>query len=301
MKRGLKWAGLGLAGLLGLLLVVVGVAYGVGRAKTGATVSVSHGLEAPPPDSALLARGEHLASAVSRCASCHGDGLGGLPIIDDPAFGTIPAPNLTSGRGGVGVAHSPATWENAVRHGVGLDGRPLIAMPSEYFAAYSDADLRALVAYLEALPPADGALPRRSLGPLATVLVGTGTYTPPALALDHEAAHVEAPPEAATPEYGGYLVRIAACGECHGADLRGPDLPGPPPGPDLTPAGPLGSWTEDGFVSALRTGVTPDGRGLDAELMPWPAFAEMTDLELRAIWRYLEGLEAPTTGSADPS
>ena len=41
------------------------------------------------------------------------------------------------------------------------------------------------------------------------------------------------------------------------------------------------------FVRTLRKGVTPDGRSLDSEWMPWPAIGRMSELELRAIWRYL--------------
>ena len=40
----------------------------------------------------------------------------------------------------------------------------------------------------------------------------------------------------------------------------------------------------------MRSGMTPDGRLLDAEYMPWPFFASMTDDELRAMWRYLREL-----------
>ena len=36
--------------------------------------------------------------------------------------------------------------------------------------------------------------------------------------------------------------------------------------------------------------VTPDGRHLDAEWMPWPSIGRMSDLELQAIWRYLRSL-----------
>jgi len=37
----------------------------------------------------------------------------------------------------------------------------------------------------------------------------------------------------------------------------------------------------------MRTGRRPDGRTLDAA-MPWQYYAQMTDLELRAIWRFLQ-------------
>ncbi len=81
------------------------------------------------------------------------------------------------------------------------------------------------------------------------------------------------------------------CRVCHHADLTGGlhplSLPGEPPPPDLTPGGALSGWSEADFVRAMRSGVTPDGRRLDARYMPWPRFARMGDSELGAIWAYL--------------
>ena len=97
-----------------------------------------------------------------------------------------------------------------------------------------------------------------------------------------------------TPEYGAYLVETGGCRVCHRQDLRGGlhplSLPDEPPPPDLTAGGPLGSWSEQDFVRAMRTGITPDGRRVDPEWMPWPAFAGMSDLELRAIFLYLSSI-----------
>ena len=95
-------------------------------------------------------------------------------------------------------------------------------------------------------------------------------------------------------DYGAYLVDTGGCKVCHKDDLRGGlhplSLPGEPPPPDLTRGGPLASWSESDFIRTLRTGVTPDGRQLDAQWMPWPTTARMTDGELRAIWQHLQSL-----------
>ena len=64
-------------------------------------------------------------------------------------------------------------------------------------------------------------------------------------------------------------------------------LPGEPPPSDLRASGPLRGWSEEEFLRAMRSGVTPDGRRLDPEYMPWPRFAGMTDGELSAIWEFL--------------
>ena len=45
-------------------------------------------------------------------------------------------------------------------------------------------------------------------------------------------------------------------------------------------------------MTALRTGVTPTGRRLDGEQMPWPTLGQMTDIELQAVWTYLQTVPA---------
>jgi len=50
----------------------------------------------------------------------------------------------------------------------------------------------------------------------------------------------------------------------------------------------LGVWTEDIFIKALRSGKHM-GAGRDIlPLMPWPAYSQMTDEDLRSIFAYLQ-------------
>jgi hypothetical protein len=52
----------------------------------------------------------------------------------------------------------------------------------------------------------------------------------------------------------------------------------------------LGIWTEDMFVRALRTGRH---MGTSREIlppMPWPAFRNLTDEDLKAIYAYLRSI-----------
>ncbi len=76
-----------------------------------------------------------------------------------------------------------------------------------------------------------------------------------------------------------------------------------PPAPNLTPdpeTG-LGPWSQDEFFRALREGKRPDGSSIDP-VMPWRNTAEMTDLELGAIWAYLRSLppvQATVPGSME--
>jgi mono/diheme cytochrome c family protein len=51
----------------------------------------------------------------------------------------------------------------------------------------------------------------------------------------------------------------------------------------------LAQWTENGFVQAIRTGRhlgVPTGRAIMAP-MPWPAYSQMTDEDLKAVFAFL--------------
>jgi mono/diheme cytochrome c family protein len=161
-------------------------------------------------------------------------------------------------------------------------------MPSQYLRALRDEDLGALLAWLRTVPPVDAVRPRASAGPLTRAALALG-LAPELLAAEPLERLPEAAPE--DPSLGAYLVDLASCRVCHHADLAGGlhllALPGEPPPPDLRPSGPLARWSFDDFRKAMRSGLTPDGRTLSPDYMPWPHYAGMTDAELEAIWAYL--------------
>ncbi|MGH7082404.1 MAG: c-type cytochrome [Acetobacteraceae bacterium] len=118
------------------------------------------------------------------------------------------------------------------------------------------------------------------------------------------------PCRAESPEVmrGRYLVTVMSCTDCHtpGTFLGRPDktryLGGSDVGfgipgrgvfvpPNLTPdaATGLGKWSAQEIVTALTTGVRPDGRIL-APIMPWPSFAHLTPEDALAIALYLKSL-----------
>lgn len=164
----------------------------------------------------------------------------------------------------------------------------------------SDEDLGAVIAYLRTLPAVETEHPATNInGILARILAAIGSFPTAAELVEAEGPRVSAAPEGVTAEYGFYLTRIAGCTVCHGPNLSGaqPGDPASPPAPNLTPGGELIGWTEADFVTVIRTGVTPTGRELQSDFMPWKDFANFTDAELGAIWAYLGSLEAlPTNG-----
>jgi mono/diheme cytochrome c family protein len=297
LKKVLKWIGIVLGGLVGLLALAFVVLLIVGGAKANKKYEVPVETVTVPMDAEAVQRGEHIAT-IFICKSCHTENLGGELYFDVPGLVSIPTPNLTSGAGGVGSFYTGEDWVRAIRHGVGQDGRGLFIMPSNTFYYLSDEDLGALIAYLKSLPPVDNVLPERRIELLGRVMMAVGMFPPPAVdRIDHATLPPAAPEPGLTVAYGQYLSRT--CTECHGANLNGAPF-GPPgqevPTPNLTPGGELAGWSEQDFIMTLRTGLTPGGRQLD-EQMPWKFFGQMTDEELRALWMYLQSL--PALGQAE--
>ncbi len=281
----------------GLLVLAVVVLYFIGTAKVNKTYEIPVETVSIPTDATAIQRGQHLATVLI-CTRCHSENLAGKVDFAVPGMLTIPTPNLTAGAGGVGSFYADADWVRAIRHGVGHDGRALFIMPSKSFYYLSDEDLGAIIAYIKSLPPVDNELPERRIEFLGRLMDGAGMFPPYAVdQINHTGPRPAAPEPGVTVAYGEYLTHT--CTECHGTNLNG--APFGPPGeevltPNLTPGGELASWSEEGFFTTLRTGLTPSSRSLKAEDMPWPYFGQMSDEELRAVWLYLQSLPALKQG-----
>jgi mono/diheme cytochrome c family protein len=108
---------------------------------------------------------------------------------------------------------------------------------------------------------------------------------------------------------GKYLVTLGGCNDCHtpgyffgkpdmdrylgGSDV-GFEIPGLGVfvGRNITPdkeTG-IGDWTTEQIITALQTGVRPDGREL-APIMPWHAFANLTPDDAEAIAAFLKSIK----------
>lgn len=297
MRIILKWVGLVLGGVVGLIILAVGVIYVVTNSRINKTYEVVVETVSIPADAEAVALGEHLA-LIRGCIDCHYENLAGGVFADDPALGTIYASNLTPGAGGVGD-YTDENWVRAIRHGVGPDDKPLLWMPSQEFYFLGDDDLGTLIAYLKALPAVDNEIPEHTLRPLGRVLFLAGQLDlVPAELVDHDGPRPHSPPVGVTVAYGEYMA--VGCTGCHGPGFSGGPIPGAPPdwilAANLTPGGNLAGWTEADFLAAFRTGVKPSGKSFD-ELMPYKAVGQMTDDELKAIWLFLQSLPAKETGN----
>lgn len=301
MKRILRWLGI-ILGALALLVVIAAIAiYFRSESILNRTYSTPDVAITIPTDETAIARGKHLANYVSVCVDCHGANLEGTVFIDDPALGRVIAPNLTTGKNGMGAALSDGDFAKAIRYGVLPNGKSVRVMPADDYHHLSDEDLGAIIAYVRSLPPQDSGLPNNEMRPFGRVLLALGQL--PIMIADR-INFANTPPAAVKQEvsldYGKYLGDIAGCTGCHGPGLSGGAILAAPPdwplAANLTPSGDVGKWSEADFINTIRTGVNPAGKSLDQE-MPWFRYSSMTDEELKALWLFIQSVPAQTFGN----
>ena len=281
-----QWLGILLIAIIGLGIVGLLALYYATNQQINKTYTVSFEMFDIPQDAQTVERGRIIVTTRAFCIDCHGGNLAGDVWDEGWLAGRLVVPNLTSGAGSVGAEFTDEDFVRAIRYGLEPDGSSVIAMPSEHYNALSDTDLAAIIAYLRSLAPVDSEHSENRIGPLFRWYILTDPHSLPASLIDHDAPRPPEPVPGVTAEYGKYLGIV--CGLCHGENMAGGDEPGA--GLNLTPGGDLGKWTEEQFIQTMRTGKTPAGRNLDAEMMPWKAIGQMSDDELKAIWLYLGSL-----------
>ena len=318
--------------VLAALLLLVVVAIGGYAAYISATWDKDYsGVEKPkvsPGDAALIARGEYLAHSVAHCSVCHVPEAvtmkrqpgehpamsGGYEWQMGP-IGTLRSRNITPDpETGVGK-WTDEELARAIKWGVGRDGKLLVFMTMSC-PPMADEDVRAVVAYLRSTTPVKNAVAGHDV-----TLMGKwfATMVSPDYRKQFFEALAYAPPaEQPSLERGKYLAHgPAVCVGCHTEfdmmtfKMSGAPFAGNPQAepdhkdeayvyriPNLTPdpeTGHIASWDEEQFVGRFRA-----GRVLQTSKMPWEAYREMTDADLRSVYRYLKSL-APVKHYVGPT
>jgi hypothetical protein len=252
-------------------------------------------------------RGRYLAHHVTVCIDCHSP-------RDWSRFSAPPAPDRL-GQGGEGLnrdvgfpgeIHPPnittlGEWTDgeivrAMTSGLSRDGRPLFPfMPYGIYAALSQQDAEALVAYLRTLPAAPTEPMPTELDFPLNLIVRT---------MPKQATLQASTPQPGESGYGRYLTTIAGCQFCHSPQGE-PDgelacagghefalASGKVVSPNITPheVTGIGGWTKEAFVARFRAfanGAPPTGPQDPNTVMPWTMYAGMTDEDLGAIYDYL--------------
>ena len=288
MRKVLKWIGIVLGVLVGLVVTAALVLYFIGGSNLNKTRQVQPPAVTIPSDEQAIARGQHMVDV--NCTSCHGDDLAGDLLLEDPMIGTIYTANIT----GLAQRRTDEEIVLAIRHAVGPGDRQIVAMPSEAFIYFSEEDLGAIIAYLKTIPQVEKESPGIDLSVMGQIMLGAGLFGDLSAAdiINHDQPFTSMPDIGANVAYGEYLSPL--CVSCHGPDLSGaqPSIQGSPIAPNLTPGGGLAGWTEADFIQTIRSGMTPSGHQMDPEYMPWKSWSKFDDEELQAIWMYLNSLPA---------
>jgi mono/diheme cytochrome c family protein len=296
MRKILKWIGIVLGGLVGLLvLLIVGLAvYAQSKFKPTYSDRPLYQITADTSPEGV-ARGKYLMEQAMECTSaCHtpegGPPLSGTVeyINEGPISVTFAPPNLTPDQE-TGLGNwTDSEIARAIREGIDKDGVGLIIMPAYNYHALSDTDVAAMIGYLRGLEPVKKEIPPVNGNVVAKFLLARGAFGPSSVGEPITASQVS--PQPGTTEYGSYLVKLGACSDCHKANYPGGPIPfappGTPPSANLTPAGELVGWTVDDFINAVRSGIKPSGSTLSEE-MPNYGF---TDADLADIFAFLKTL-----------
>lgn len=249
-------------------------------------------------DPQVLARGKHLAESLGGCINCHGSDFGGGGTEDFGPLGSLVYANITTGKGGRGARYSDAQLARLIKHGIKHDGTSVLFMPSTDFAWWPESDVVAVISYLRSMPPVDGDIGIMQPSALMKVLDRLDQMPCDiARRIDHKQTIV-APTPTVSVEYGSYLARL--CTGCHGPTLSGGPIPGAPPSMpiplNLTPhATGLKGWTLADFRKTLREGTRRNGKRM-APMMPVEITKNFSDVELEALWAYLQTVPAVPFG-----
>jgi mono/diheme cytochrome c family protein len=266
-----------------------------------------------------LARGRYIVHHLSDCVSCHSDhnfdrfgmpiipgteGKGGMPFGKEPEFpGSVIAANITpDARTGLGN-WTDGEIARAIREGVSRDGQALFPMmPYTAYRSMSDEDVKSVVAYIRTLKPIQNSVPRSRFNfPLKYIV----KFMPKPLE-----GPVPHPSQADRLAYGKYLVTVAACADCHTPrDDKGAPVPGREfaggfemPGPwgrvvtaNITPHPEtfVGRSSREAFIARFKAFESlggenaPPARPGQNTVMPWLAYAGLTEEDLGAMYDYL--------------
>jgi mono/diheme cytochrome c family protein len=250
--------------------------------------------------------------ALGDCASCHASPgqddrrkLGGGMALTS-AFGTFYVPNISPDpKDGIG-RWTVADLANALLAGISPQSTHYYPLfPYTSFTHMKLDDVRDLMAYLRTLPPVSGRPPEHDIPFPLKIRRGIGLWK--LLFFDRSPLRDD-PSRSTAWNRGHYLVEsVGHCAECHSTRnvfeaikpatrfAGGPDPSDVGYIPNITPEG-IGAWSEKQISETLRTGITPDLRGLGstmAEVVQNTATLPESDRDSMAV--YLKTLPARPT------
>jgi mono/diheme cytochrome c family protein len=308
MRKALKV----IAWIIGVIVIIAGAGIGYikfGKPDVGDAPKLA--IAATPE---RIAHGEYLANHVAVCMDCHS--------TRDWSQFSAPLDRSTLGKGGEkfprefgfpGNFYSKnitpfglKDWTDGeifrtVTTGVTKAGEPLFPiMPYHYYGSADTNDIYDIIAYVRSLKPIESAPPASEPDFPFSLIERT---------IPHKATPKQRPSPEDSIAYGGYLVNMSGCIECHTkADdkaqlIAGTEFGGGREFPlpsnvarsaNITPDNTgIGSWTRDQFITRFKKYLQPGGiaQGLTEKdyntIMPWTMYAGMTESDLSSIYQYL--------------
>lgn len=215
-----------------------------------------------PTNSDLANRGAYIARTAD-CMACHREDYSGGVAIETP-IGNIYSTNITpSQRYGIGN-YTEADFKKALQKGRAPTHQLYPAMPYPSYHGMADADISALFAYFQTVPPVEESPENITKLPfplnIRTLMLAWNVINVPST--ENRTGLTQ------TQQRGEYLVNnLEHCGTCHtprnltqGIDKK-KYLSGAPLGkwyaPNITPDNDsgIGRWSENDIVTYLRTGM----------------------------------------------
>lgn len=299
-------------GMLVALIVILALA-GIGYLKFGKP-DVGKALDikvAATPE--RIEHGKYLASHVAVCIDCHSTrdwtkysgppkdgtfGVGGEKFPREFGFpGNFYSKNITP--------YGIKDWTDgevfrAVTTGATKAGEPLFPiMPYHYYGSADTSDIYDIIAYIRSLPSIESHPPASEPDFPFSLIERT---------IPRPATPKHRPSPADSIAYGGYLVNMSGCIECHTkADdkaqlIAGTEFGGgrefPLPSNMVRSANitadatGIGSWSRQQFIDRFRQYLKPGGIASVTDkdnntIMPWTMYAGMTESDLASIYQYL--------------
>ena len=269
----------------------------------------------------MLERGKYLAHHVSLCMDCHGqrdfsqfsgpmkegtEGIGG-DVFDMHVGvpGVVYAKNITPD-----TVNGIGKWTDeeiirAITRGMSRNGDTLFPlMPYPHYNGMSKEDILSIVAYIRTLKPSSNKVPDRKL-----MMPASMAYPPlrsPSLDSNQK------PDVSDMVKYGAYMWNAAACMDCHTPMENGQfiltklmaggrtfDLGTfvvTSANITMDTATGIGKWTEQMFLDKFKNyrdkAAYASNPGKNNSIMPWSMYANMTDFDIKAIYRFLQTLPA---------
>ena len=259
---------------------------------------------------APLERGKYLVEGILTCGNCHtprgpkgvldtaNRHAGGPQVWETAEYRVRPSnitPDKDSGIGGWSAGEVKA----AIRDGKRPNGQQISPqMPYGFYKIFTPADLDAVVAYVQSIPPVS-----RKVEPPVYKVKNMVVDIPPGAAKPMPEGALKDPVKR-----GFYLATIGHCMECHtpmdkghrdfknalgtgGEKFEGPW--GVTVSRNITPHKEIGigAWSDDEVKRAITKGVRKDGSKMRPP-MGFDWYATMTDADLSAIVAYLRSIPA---------